>query len=296
MLGVFAKGFAVTSVAFIGAGRLGATLAKALFSHGMPVVAAASRSAASAAALAQEIPGCRAVDADSAAQADLVFLTVPDDEIGPLAERLPWRAGQHVVHCSGATEVGVLEPAQRRGALTGGFHPLQIFSDPDRALGLLAGSSVAIEGPAVLEVQLRQIADALQMRVIVLPAGARALYHGAASFAASFLLSMLEEAVAVWGSFGVDEEATLQALLPLARGTLAAAEHKGLAGALAGPVSRGDAGVVARHVEALDALGPAHGAFYRELARRQIELARTGGRVNEERLEALREAIGRPME
>ncbi|HUG22627.1 Rossmann-like and DUF2520 domain-containing protein [Piscinibacter sp.] len=285
----------MTSVAFIGAGRLGATLAKALSRHGMPVVAIASRSATSATALAQEIPGCRAVNADIAAEADLVFLTVPDDEIGPLAARLPWRAGQRVVHCSGATEVAVLEPAQRRGALTGGFHPLQIFSDPDRALGLLAGSSVAIEGPAVLEAQLRQIADALQMRVIVLPAGARALYHGAASFAASFLLSMLDEAVAVWGSFGIDEKATLQALLPLARGTLAAAESKGLAGALAGPVSRGDASVVARHVAVLDALGPAHGALYRELARRQIALARTGGRVNEERLEALREAIGRPL-
>src|SRR6185295_5461330 len=105
-------------------------------------------------------------------------LTVPDDAIAPLAAQLPWRAGQRVVHCSGATEVAVLEPALRAGAMTGGFHPLQIFSDPARAGGLLAGSTVAIEGPPALEAELMVIAQRLGMTPLRLPPGARALYHG----------------------------------------------------------------------------------------------------------------------
>jgi predicted short-subunit dehydrogenase-like oxidoreductase (DUF2520 family) len=270
----------MTSIAFIGAGRLGTTLAGALAKSGLDAAAVPGRDTAAATAAAQ--------------RADLVFLTVPDDAIAPLAMRLPWRAGQRVVHCSGATEVAVLDPAARAGALTGGFHPLQIFSDPARAAELLAGSTVAIEGPPALEAELRELAQRLHMTPLRLPPGARALYHGGASFAASFLLSMLQEAADVWRSFGIDEHETLQALLPLARGTLDAAASRGVAGALAGPVSRGDAGVVQRHLQALDRLGPAHGAFYRELTRRQIELARTDGRLDGAQLERLLSLLDAP--
>lgn len=280
-----------SSISFIGAGRLGSTLASALSQRGMNVMAVASRNPVSAERLAGSLTACRATSAEEAAKAELVFLSVPDDEIGPLAARLPWRAGQRVVHCSGATEVSVLEPAARCGALTGGFHPLQTFSDPARALDLLAGSTVAIEGPPALEAQLRQLAELLAMRTVVLPPGARALYHGGASFAASFLLSMLQEAVAIWRSFGIDEADALQALLPVARGNLEAAASKGLAGALAGPISRGDVGVIQRHLQALDRLGPEHGAFYRELSRRQLELARQSGRLSEEQLSRMRDLV-----
>jgi predicted short-subunit dehydrogenase-like oxidoreductase (DUF2520 family) len=262
-----------TSIVFIGAGRLGQTLATALERKGLDATTAPGRDLAAAQAAVR--------------RADLVFLTVPDDAIAPLAARLPWRAGQRVVHCSGATEVSVLDPAVRAGALTGGFHPLQIFSDPARAAALLAGSTVAIEGPPPLEAELNEIAQRLGMTPLRLPPGARALYHGGASFAASFLLSMLEEAVDVWRSFGVAEQDALQALLPLARGTLDAATSRGLAGALAGPVSRGDADVVERHLQALQQLGPEHAAFYRELTRRQIELARASGRLDASQLERL---------
>ncbi len=275
------------TIAFVGAGRLATSLATALVRAGEPVALVASRNPVSARRLADTLPGCRSVAPAGAADADLVFLTVPDDRIGAVAAALPWRAGQAVVHCSGATEVAVLEPAARAGAAVGGFHPLQIFSDPLRAIETLPGSSVAIEGQGTLEAELRRLAGVLGLRIIVLPPGARALYHGGACFAASYLLSMLDEAVSVWRRFGVDEADALQALLPLARGTLDAAAHRGLPGALSGPISRGDAGVVGRHLEALAALGGGHLAIYREFARRQLHLARAAGRLDDASLERL---------
>ena len=278
-------------IAIIGPGRLGTCLAGVLSEAGFPVWAVAGRREDAAAALARRIPGCLALTPQGAAEADLVFLTVSDDAIGPMADALQWRAGQAVVHCSGATEVAVLAAAERSGAMTGGFHPLQIFSDPQRAAGLLAGSSVAIEGPPMLEARLREIASRLGMDCIVLPAGARALYHGGASFAASFLLSMLHEAATVWAGFGVDQASALRALLPLARGTLDAAQAKGIAPAQSGPVSRGDAGVVRRHFEAMRALGGQHADFYREITRRQIALAEMNGRLDAAALQALRDAV-----
>lgn len=285
---------AYPSIAFIGAGRLGQTLALALAQRGEPLRAIASRRPASAQALAAQIPGCQALSAEQAvAAAELVFLSVPDDEIAGLAQNLPWRAGQAVLHCSGATELAALGPALAAGAAVGGFHPLQIFSNPQQALGLLAGSTVAIESAdAALQAELLRLAGRLEMRPLSLPPGARAAYHGAASFAASFILSLLDEAAEVWARLGLPREQALPALLPLAQGTLQAAQSRGLAGALSGPISRGDRGVVAAHLQAFDGLGEAHGRFYRELARRQLDLAVQAGRLDAATLAALRSLLG----
>ncbi len=268
-------------IAIIGAGRLGQTLARALAAQGCRIVAVASRAMPAAQALAARLPACAALPSgEAAAAADLVFLTVPDDAIAATAAGLRWRAGQRVVHCSGATEVAALAAAQEQGALVGGFHPLQIFSDPERALALLPGSTVAIEAEGELAIELHALAALLGMQPLALRPGTRAAYHGAASFAASFLLSMLDEAAQVWAAIGLPREQALRSLLPLARGTLDAAEAKGLAQALAGPISRGDVGVVARHLQAFDALGESHAQFYRELSRRQLTLAAESGRLD----------------
>jgi predicted short-subunit dehydrogenase-like oxidoreductase (DUF2520 family) len=279
------------SIAFIGAGRLATALATALVRHGHHVTAVASRSPASAQRLAAALRDCRATSMQEAARADLVFLTVSDDAIEPLASSLDWRAGQHVVHCSGATEVDALARAAAHGALTGGFHPVVSFSDPALAVERLAGSTVSIEGPPPLLERLRQMAALLGMHTLVLPPGVRALYHGSISFAASFLLAMLKEAVDVWKSFGIDEAAALRALLPVSRGNLDSAARNGLTGALAGPFSRGDAGVIACHLEALDRLGAQHGALYRELSRRQLLLVEEAGRLDEIQLQRMRDLI-----
>ncbi|MCV2350115.1 Rossmann-like and DUF2520 domain-containing protein [Paucibacter sp. Y2R2-4] len=282
-------------LAFVGAGRLGRTLARACAARGADVVAVASRSTAAAEELAAQLPACQALSPEQAVEAaDWVFLTVSDDAIASLADRLPWRSAQLALHCSGATELSALAAATRAGAQTAGFHPLQIFSDPARAEHLLAGSTVAIElgsPDADLQQRLHDLADRLGMRPLQLPPGSRAAYHAAASYSASFLLSMLDEAAQLWAEVGLPESAALSALLPLARGTLDAAEARGLSGALSGPISRGDLGVVATHLQALDAMAGDHGAFYRQLAQRQLRLARLSGRLDEAGLQDLQTLI-----
>lgn len=256
-------------IAIIGRGRLGLCLASALAGRGEAVVCASARASDAAATVAA---------------ADLVLLTVPDDAIQVVCGTLPWRPGQSVVHCSGATELTALAAAEQAGAQVGGFHPLQIFSDPATAVQLLSGSSVALEAKAPLIDELQRLAKLLGMRPLTLPPGSRAAYHAAASFSASFLLSMLDESVRIWAAVGLPEDAALAALLPLARGTLAAAASRGLAGALAGPISRGDAGVVGAHLHALTALRGGHEDFYRALSLRQLRLAQQSGRVSAEAL------------
>ncbi|MBY4599353.1 DUF2520 domain-containing protein [Ottowia caeni] len=282
-------------IAFIGAGRLAQALAAAFSRVNIEVAAVFNRTTSKAETLAASAGGCKVCDTpqQAADMADLVFITVTDDMIGTTASQVRWRHGQCVVHCSGATEVAVLEPAASQGAAIGGFHPLQLFADPAVSFSNMAGSSVAIEAQGALEAELSRIAELVGYRVIRLPPGVRGRYHAATNYAASFLLSLLREACDIWNSFGVNDHDALDALMPLARGALDAVEAKGLAGAIAGPISRGDVSVVSLHLRELAKLGDPAVDFYRSVALRQLRLARDNGNLEAAALERLELALRR---
>lgn len=264
---------------FIGAGRLARCVAQRFAQAGFPVVAVASRMPASAAALAARIDGCRALASpqDVVDAADLIFLTVPDDHLATSAALLRFdasrAAGQALVHCSGASSVDLLDPAKRQGAATGGFHPLYLFGGGDADLTRIDGCSVTIEADGALHAVLARLAAALGCHPLSIPAGGRMLYHAAAHYAASFALCGLAEAVDLWRTLGFDEDAALRALLPMLAGTIETARDKGLSNALAGPVSRGDTGIVARQLALLEARGGDHATLYALMTRRAVALA-----------------------
>lgn len=266
-------------IAFIGTGRVAHTLALALHRAGWEIAALSNRNLAPAKRLAAQLPGCIAyADAQGVADtADLTFITVPDDAIAEVAQALRWRRGAAVVHCSGATELSALRSAAGQGAAIGAFHPLQGFSDPEIALRNLAGCAAAIEAAEPLYTQLSEIAAAIGMRPIALPAGARALYHLSGSYAASFIAVLLHEAASIWEDFGISRNEALAALLPLAQGSFAAISAQGPLAALTGPLSRGDAGTLKRHLEALRDKQPQRLALYAQLAERSLEMARQRG-------------------
>lgn len=265
------------SVGWIGAGRLARALAVRASDAGMRCAGVASRTQTHAASLAEAL-AAPPLDAQGVAdRADWVFVTVPDDAIAKVAAAVRWRPGQLVIHCSGAGERDLLDPARRAGAATASFHPLFLFAGlPDDAQRL-AGAAIAIEADAPHDAALADLARRLGCHPLKVRPGQRALYHAGANYAASFLLCALHEAATLWQAAGIDRAEALAAMWPLVDGTLAAARSRGLAGALSGPVSRGDGGVIERHLQALDTLGADHVALYAALTRRALALAAERG-------------------
>jgi predicted short-subunit dehydrogenase-like oxidoreductase (DUF2520 family) len=267
-------------IGFVGAGRLARCLAAGFARAGHPVTAVASRSPQSARELASLVGSCSAVGDPQqvVAAADIVFLTVPDDSIGTMAHTVRFDAAdaptKALVHCSGASPVELLAPARAQGAQIGGFHPLYLFSGSAADVERIAGCSVTIEADGELEHALAALARALSCHPLKIPPGTRMLYHGAAHYAASFALCALSECVELWRGLGFSEAESLRALLPMLAGTVEAAREKGLAGALAGPVSRGDTGVVDKQLALFETLGGDHAALYALLTRRAVALAR----------------------
>lgn len=281
---------------FIGCGRVGRTLAQALARAGVHVAAAWSRRPADAALMAAEVPGLRALDsAQAVADAcDFVWITVSDDAIAPVADAIAWSPRHRAVHCSGATELEALRRASEAGAQTGGFHPVQMFTNPAVALAGLPGCAVGVEaGPALLP-ELERLAAAIGCVPVRVPPGRRALYHASAYYVGPFLIALLAEAAAMWREFGADERQALDALLPLLAGTVAAVRDGGLARGMGGCYARGDVGTVAKHLAAVDGFDAEAGRLYRALAERAVPLGLARGSLGADAAGRIRRLLRDP--
>lgn len=249
--------------ALIGAGRAGAHLALALREAGAPPVALGARDPARAAPLAAALALPVLSPQAAAEQADTVLLAVRDDALQPLCSALRWRAGQCVLHLSGATSLDALQAARDGGARAAGFHPLLLMADPlpspAAAAAALRGVYIGIEADEALDhQQLQAWAQRLGATALALRPGQRALYHAAANAAASGLLAPLSLALRCASeALGCSPAEAWAALSPLAHSTLAAAQQHGVAQALSGPVRRGDEAVLHAHEQALTQRGDA---------------------------------------
>lgn len=270
------------TMGFIGCGRVGRTLTRALANAGYPVCAAWTRDPAALQRFVGEVPGALAGSTaqDVVDRCDFVWITVADDAIAPVAQSLQWSPRHKVVHCSGATALVALRKAQYDGAKTGGFHPLQMFANPEVALRGLPGCTVGIAADGGFAAELEEIATRLGCVPFQVPEHSRALYHASAYYVGPFLIALLREASLLWKSFGGTEQQTLDALLPLLAGTIAAVKDAGLAKGMGGCVARGDVGTVGKHLDALHALSIDAEALYRELALRTVPMGLERGTLS----------------
>lgn len=290
---------AAPRLGFIGAGRLASALALALQRAGLPVCRVASRHDASAQHMAQQLTDCQAVSPQALVDdCALVFITTPDAAIAQVAQTLSWRAGQQVVHCSGATPVAALQAARQAGAQVGGFHPMQAFGvDAGVAADSLPGCTVAIEADDPdLRAQLGELATRLGCKGLNLPPDARVRYHASGTYAAQHIHVLMAEAVRLWQSWGATEQQALDALLPLLRGTLESLAHSGVAAGMPGPVSRGDVGTIQQHRHALQELDPAMCQLYDQLGQRGVRLAVQADRLDPTRAQAMLQLLRLPPE
>jgi predicted short-subunit dehydrogenase-like oxidoreductase (DUF2520 family) len=268
------------AVGVIGAGRVGGVLGAALARAGHRVVAAAGVSAASTARVRELLPGAALLPADQvAAVADLVLLAVPDDALAGLVAGLvetgSIRSGQLIVHTSGAHGLAVLAPAVARGALPLAMHPAMTFTGTVADLErLAAGISYGVTTPhrRTAALLVRDLGGTVEW----VAEENRPLYHAALAHGANHLVTLVNEAMDRLRDAGVADPARV--LAPLLGAALDNTLRLGDA-ALTGPVSRGDAGTVAKHLVAIDRVAPESTGVYRALARRTADRAIASGRL-----------------
>ncbi len=237
--------------------------------------------------------------------ADVILISTPDRAIGDTAAALaklgesnpslagqeaklrkprgkPWQ-GKIVLHTSGALASDVLRPLALRGAATGSLHPLQTFSG--RTLPSLAGSVCVIEGSASALRMARRICRDLGCIAVVLPPRNKAAYHAGAALAAGHILALFETAVRMLIEAGFSRKNAIAALLPLTRQTLENYERVGPRLAWTGPLSRGDFGVVERHLQALRGFPKEYREAYEALSKLAVRVLANGSRAKQRLLQ-----------
>ena len=270
------------TIGVVGAGRVGTALGAALARTGHRLTGASGRSDASGARISGRLPGVPHRRAEDVVRnADLVVFAVPDDALAPLVAHLgesgAFRRGVIIAHTSGAHGIGILHPATARGALPLAIHPAMTFTgaadDVDR---LTAGISFGVTAPDELRKLAADLVAELGGTAEWVPDDRRALYHTALAHGANHLVTLVNEAMDRLRDAGVlHPERVLSPLLHASLDNALAMSDA----ALTGPVSRGDAGTVAKHLDTLAQVAPDSVPSYLALARRTADRAIAAGRL-----------------
>jgi len=269
-------------LAVIGVGRVGSVLGAAFARAGHTVVAATAVSDASVARAERLLPDVPLMPADDAvAAADLVLLTVPDDQLADLVDGLAstgaWRVGQLAVHTSGAHGIALFDSAVADGVVGMALHPVMTFTGRPEDLLRLDGAAFGVTAPE----EFRPVAETLVIELggepVWVPEAARTRYHAALSMGSNHLVTLVNDSADILRSAGVEDPARL--LAPLLSASLDNSLRLG-DDALTGPVSRGDRMTVEKHIHALTGtpfLNP-----YIAMAIRTMQRAYESGRLTRE--------------
>jgi predicted short-subunit dehydrogenase-like oxidoreductase (DUF2520 family) len=213
----------------------------------------------------------------AAEETDVIVVAVPDRAIEEVAGRLA-RLGLDpavpVLHTSGSLAGDALAALAARGHPVGSAHPLAALADPVTGADRLAGATWGVEGEGAALALAERIVAACGGRALHLAPGGKPLYHAAAVFASNYAVALLSVAEVLMEAAGVQAEEARPALTALAAGAVENLGARGPAGALTGPVARGDAETVALHLARLSAEPR---ALYCLLGREALRLAGEAG-------------------
>jgi predicted short-subunit dehydrogenase-like oxidoreductase (DUF2520 family) len=272
------------SVGILGSGRMAQSLGALLVSRSVNVRAVAARNTSRAeearrfigAELAATIP-------ELSQHADLLLIAVSDSAIEEVAQQVA--AGpvlpRAVLHTSGAASLEVLAVLHQRGVATGVLHPLQTTPSPERGAAALAGAAYGYGGDDIAEEQALLLIQAVGGQPLRIHPDRWAEYHAATVMACNFQAPLLAAALELMEQAGVDRESALAALSPIMRATTDNLLAMGPEAALTGPIRRGDAETVRRHLGAMQSASGDTRSLYLAAAKSTLSLARLAGLSDE---------------
>ena len=277
-------------VGFIGAGKVGFSLGK-FFAENSGAEQAACQSAQAACQSAQavgqsaqaagrnsdneiQVTGYYSRHAESAREAaeftnskcyedvellveesDAIFLTVPDGAIKSTYDRIKVFdiSNKQICHCSGAlSSAEVFDDVRERGACGYSIHPLFPVSDKLNSYQEMPDAFFCLEGEGD-GIRFWESYIKTHCRGSKLIDGkSKVKYHAACAIASNLYCALMQESLELLGECGFDRREALEALTALVNSNVKHILEDGPVEALTGPVERGDAGTVEKHIKCLE--------------------------------------------
>lgn len=262
-------------IGIIGAGKVGTTLGKYLSIHGKNVTGFYSRtheSADEAATFAETETYsslCKLVE-----ESDVIFITTPDGVIPQVWGELLHQdiSNRIICHFSGSLSSHVFSGREEAGASGISMHPMYAFSDKFHSYEQFHTAYLTLEGDPEAVAVMKPMWEAIGHHVLTLKAEDKIKYHAAAAMASNEMLGLMQASLDILSECGFSEKDSMALLTPLVQGNIASMLEKGCVNALTGPVERGDAQTVQKHLQALE--GSKAGQIYQSLGSTMVELAK----------------------
>lgn len=270
--------------AILGLGKVGTAIGYLLNKSGHKIIAVSDKSAA---ALKKALPytGGKAFRDPKKAVvgADSILITTPDDFIATACNEIANSKlikDKFVFHMSGAGGLDLLDSAQKAGAVVASIHPMQSFSSIETAINNIPDSVFGITADQKAKKQAQIIVRDLGGIPVFISPDQKPLYHAAACFASNYLVTLLNVVESLYESIGISKTNAQNAFLPLIYGTLKNFENSGSIQALTGPISRGDAGTIKKHVAAIGKAQPQYSSLYSVLGLVTSDIAQRKGTLS----------------
>jgi predicted short-subunit dehydrogenase-like oxidoreductase (DUF2520 family) len=272
------------SISIIGGGNVGKALGRLWHAAGVVEIRDVMCRTLDSAARATGFIGAGRAVADYAdlQRADIYMITTSDDRIASSCAALA-AAGllgpaSVAFHCSGARQSTELAAAHAAGAAVASIHPIRSFASPDTVAADFSGTYCGVEGdPRALDALMEPFA-AIGARFVPIDADRKILYHAAAVFASNYLPTLLASAQQAYAAAGISPGTALEMMEQLVRETVDNVFRLGPAGALGGPIARGDTATVEKQQSAVSAWNEEYGKLYAQFAELTTRLAATRAR------------------
>ncbi len=237
------------SILIIGCGKLGSSLYRALKNNPSYRVQITDQNPEAADFLNDPAEFVATLSAEMIQNTDIIFIVVPDDAIVQVVSGLkPFSLKQTiVVHTSGNTPIAILNPLEKRGALTGSLHPLQTFSSPFQPPEYWHSVFCTFSGAAQAVKEMQILCKTLRAKLIPVTARQKQTLHCAAVFAANYSVALFAAAESLLTRENLDT----QLLQPLIRQVQRNFENQSAFDILSGPLQRGDAQTIKDHLQLL---------------------------------------------
>lgn len=261
-------------IGFIGAGKVGVSLGKFFREGGLTVTGYYNRHRDAAQEAADFTESACFDSAEAVAEAsDAVFITVLDNRIREVYDSLRGLdlRGKKICHCSGALSAEEAFPGiEALGATGYSIHPLFPVSDKWTSYKELGSAFFCIEGTGPLD-SWKKTLEALGPRVQEISGDAKVKYHAACAISSNLVCALADTSLKLLQDCGFTETGAREALAPLALSNMKHLLEDGPVHALTGPVERGDAETVRKHLSVLGD-GP-EGELYRAASEVLVSIA-----------------------